>query len=38
MIPLAVTGVIPPSIAALAMALSDVFVIGNSLRLKFKSL
>lgn len=35
MIPLAAIGTLTPGFAALAMALSDVFVIGNSLRLKF---
>ena len=34
MIPLAASGHLAPSIAALCMGLSDVFVIGNSLRLK----
>lgn len=38
MIPLAASGYLSPGIAALSMALSDVFVIGNSLRLRFLKL
>src|SRR5262249_29127392 len=34
LIPVAALGPIPPVLAAAAMALSDVFVIGNALRLK----
>ena len=37
-IPLAMAGVLNPMIAALAMTFSDVFVIGNSLRLKARKI
>jgi P-type Cu+ transporter len=37
-IPLAMFGVISPMIAAISMALSDVVVVGNSLRFKYKKL
>jgi len=36
-IPLAAAGVLPPAACAAAMAISDLFVIGNSLRLLRRS-
>lgn len=38
MIPLAIVGLLHPMFAALAMALSDIFVIGNAIRLKYKKI
>jgi Cu+-exporting ATPase len=37
-IPLAITGILTPMVAAAAMALSDVVVVGNSIRLKKRRL
>jgi Cu+-exporting ATPase len=37
-IPIAAAGLLVPTVAAFSMALSDLFVIGNSLRLKFKKI
>ncbi len=37
-IPLAITGILTPMVAAAAMALSDVVVVGNSIRLKKRKL